>query len=78
MPDSIVSRALCSWRAEMTNLLAIRDLTVRYGESAEPAVDGVTLDVVAGERLGIVGESGSGKTTLAGAITKLLPAFGPD
>jgi peptide/nickel transport system ATP-binding protein len=57
----------------MTILLAIRDLTVRYGGAAEPAVDGVTLDVVAGERLGIVGESGSGKTTLAGAITKLLP-----
>lgn len=57
----------------MTNLLAIRGLTVWYGEADEPAVDGLTLDVRAGERLGIVGESGSGKTTLAAAVTRLLP-----
>jgi peptide/nickel transport system ATP-binding protein len=41
---------------------------------AEPvrAVDDVTLDVRAGETLGIVGESGTGKTTLARLMTGLL------
>jgi len=58
----------------MTALLAIKDLTVRYGGGSGAAVDRVTLDVGKGERLGIVGESGSGKTTLALAITRLLPA----
>ena len=40
------------------------------------AVDGVDLDVQAGETLGIVGESGSGKTTLGRCITRLYHPTG--
>jgi peptide/nickel transport system ATP-binding protein len=53
-------------------LLRIRGLTVRY--SSGPAVlDGLDLDIGAGECLALVGESGCGKTTLARAILGLLP-----
>lgn len=37
------------------------------------AVDHVSLEVLAGEALGLVGESGSGKTTLSHLLLNLLP-----
>jgi microcin C transport system ATP-binding protein len=41
------------------------------------AVDGVTVEVKAGQTVGVVGESGSGKTTLALALLRLIASRGP-
>jgi peptide/nickel transport system ATP-binding protein len=56
-------------------LLSIRDLRVEFlsARGAVVGLDGVSLDVGAGEMVGIAGESGSGKSTLAQAILRILP-----
>ncbi|MGV3649974.1 MAG: dipeptide ABC transporter ATP-binding protein [Devosia sp.] len=53
------------------SLLSIDSLGIAIG--GRPLVEGVTLDIAAGERFGVIGESGSGKTLTALAITGLLP-----
>jgi len=52
-------------------VLRVRGVTIGYG--SEPVVDGIDLDVLAGQFVTLLGPSGSGKSSLLRAITGLTP-----
>jgi len=55
--------------------LVIRDLTFAYeGGRGAKALDGVTVTIPRGSRVGIVGPVGSGKSTLAHLLARIYPA----
>jgi oligopeptide/dipeptide ABC transporter ATP-binding protein len=59
-------------------ILEVRDARVEFQAGADVirALDGVSLDVAAGEVVAVVGESGCGKTTLARCVLGLQPMVG--
>ncbi len=61
--------------APVLQLSSLRTEIRRPGVTVR-AVDGVSLEVAAGECLGLVGESGCGKTMTARSILRLLPSGG--
>ena len=56
--------------AEAPPLLAIENLSIHFG--ANRVVDRLSLEIRAGEKLGLVGESGSGKSVSALSILRLV------
>jgi peptide/nickel transport system ATP-binding protein len=63
-------------RAGAELLLELRGLEVEYGVGTRRvrAVDGVDLEIRAGEIVGLAGESGCGKSTVANAAMQILKA----
>ncbi|MCP3464363.1 MULTISPECIES: ABC transporter ATP-binding protein [unclassified Bradyrhizobium] len=47
------------------------DVTFHYGGHRAPLYDGLSIDIRAGERVGLVGRSGSGKTTFVKLVQRL-------
>ena len=53
-----------------TPLLQVTNLCKRFGGFV--ALDGIDLDVLSGERLGLIGPNGSGKSTLVNCVCGTL------
>ncbi|HYD88863.1 MAG TPA: ABC transporter ATP-binding protein [Vitreimonas sp.] len=55
---------------EIAGNVRFENLCFRYEQAGTPLLDGVTLDVKAGETIAIVGPSGAGKTTLMALLMR--------
>lgn len=51
------------------------DISFKYGEKMPLVLNGLTLQVKAGETVALVGPSGGGKTTLAKLLIRLYGPF---
>lgn len=55
--------------------LTVRDLRFRYAPSGRFVLDGLDLDLAAGECAAVTGPNGSGKSTLLAVLAGIIPAF---
>ncbi|SNR89622.1 ATP-binding cassette, subfamily C, LapB [Pseudomonas segetis] len=58
-------------RTHLSGAIQVRQVSFSYPNQSSPALNDVSVQLAAGERVGIIGRSGSGKSTLA----KLIMAF---
>ncbi|MFL6813039.1 MAG: ABC transporter ATP-binding protein [Bradyrhizobium sp.] len=56
--------------------IVFENVSFHYGDHRTPLYDGLSVDIRAGERLGLVGRSGSGKTTFAKLVQRFYDVSG--
>ena len=56
--------------------IVFKEVTFHYGGHRAPLYDGLSVDIRAGERIGLVGRSGSGKTTFVKLVQRLYDVSG--
>src|SRR5215471_16179317 len=56
--------------------IVFEDVTFHYGGHRTPLYAGLSVDIAAGERVGLVGRSGSGKTTFVKLVQRLYDVSG--
>lgn len=60
------------WDGKLRSNIRLQDVEYRHAAGRAAVLDGVSLDIPAGSRVGLIGANGAGKTTLANIMAGLL------
>ncbi len=71
-PREVADQASADVPAEVRGALSFGDFRYRHPGAARPTIDGIDLEVAAGETVALLGRVGSGKSTLLKAAVRLL------
>lgn len=69
--DNIEEESLTTERYHFSDKIELRDISFQFEDAQSPTINGMSLEICKGERLGIRGASGAGKTTLFNLILGL-------
>ena len=72
----IADRRRCQADRHQGGRIVFDDVTFHYGGHARRSMTGFSVDIAAGERVGLVGRSGSGKTTFVKLVQRLYDVSG--
>ena len=61
-----------SAKGPFTGNIQVHNASYRYPDQSLPAITDVTLNIKAGERIGLIGQTGAGKSTLAKLIAGII------
>ena len=61
-------------RPEKVGNITFKNVSLIYGSSSEPALEGISFDARSGETVGIIGGTGSGKSSLVNLIPRFYDA----
>ena len=62
-------------RREHSPFIAFENVSVKYNDEADPALEGIAFSVECGETVGVIGGTGSGKTTLVNLLPRFYDVF---
>ncbi|KAF2180532.1 P-loop containing nucleoside triphosphate hydrolase protein [Zopfia rhizophila CBS 207.26] len=63
-----------AWWPSLQGDIVFEDVTVRYAENMDPALEGISLRIPAGSNTAVIGRTGSGKSTLALSLLATITA----
>ena len=61
-------------RPEKVGNITFKNVSLTYGSSSEPALEGISFDARSGDTVGIIGGTGSGKSSLVNLIPRFYDA----
>ena len=62
-------------KVEVKGDIEFKDVVLSYRQGLSPALNGLSLTIKEGEKIGIIGKTGAGKSTLLKSLIKIVSEY---